>query len=35
MGYKNVHAVHMPENMHTDWTGHGYPVEKSPEKPAL
>jgi rhodanese-related sulfurtransferase len=35
MGYRNVHAVHMPENMHTDWTGHGYPVEKSPEKPAL
>src|SRR5215472_8940346 len=34
-GYKNVHAVHMPENMHTDWTAHGYPVERSPEKPAL
>lgn len=32
MGFTKVRIVRLPENMHTDWTAHGYPVEKSPEK---
>jgi rhodanese-related sulfurtransferase len=29
MGYTKVRVLNVPENLHTDWTGKGYPTESS------
>jgi hypothetical protein len=30
MGFKNVKALELPENLKTDWIDKGYPTEKRP-----
>lgn len=33
-GFTNVHALHIPQNFHTDWAEKGYPVEPETGTPA-